>query len=62
MKNKKWTANLLDSSGAIRTGYEAVLEGTREEILCDYLYHIRENCGMEEITEKDIDLDLEESR
>ena len=54
---KKWTANLLDSSGAIRTGYEAVLEGTREEPLRDYLYHLQANCGMEEVTEKDVDLE-----
>jgi hypothetical protein len=53
----KYIANLKDNgTDCIRTGYEETLEGTREECMRDYLYHIRINCGMEEITEADVDL------
>jgi hypothetical protein len=51
-----YIANLKDASGCIRTGYEDRLEGTREECMRDYLYHIRIMEGMEEVTEADVDL------
>jgi len=56
---KKFRANLLDEFGCIRTGYEDYLEAeTREEAIADYLYHIRENCGMDEITVDQVEIDL----
>lgn len=53
----KFIANLKDASGNIRTGYEDTLESeTKEEAMADYLYHIRINQGMEEITKSDVDI------
>lgn len=52
---EKYIANLKDASGCIRTGYEDRLEGTREECLRDYLYHLRVMEGME-VAEEEVDL------
>lgn len=56
---KKFTLNLKDESDCIRTGYEEVLEGTREEVITDYLhFHLAntdENISID-------DIDCEEAR
>lgn len=50
---KKFVLNLKDEKGYIRTGYEEILEGTREEVITDYLNYHRVHTD-ESITEADI--------
>lgn len=52
----KWKMNLKDESGCIRTGYEEVLEGTKEEVINDYLYFLNIIREMN-VTEENIDIE-----
>ena len=56
----KWTMNLKDKAGCIRTGYESVIEAeTLEEAKTEYLYGINILQGITEITEEDVDYEKE---
>lgn len=37
----KYVLNIVDNAGAIRTGYEQILEGDREGCVADYEYWLR---------------------
>ena len=50
----KFVLSLKDESGCVRTGYEEILEGTREEVIADYLHYHRVHTD-ENIVESDID-------
>lgn len=57
----KYIANLKDAAGNIITGHEQTLEGTREEVMADYLYWLNTGPADEEHSENEVDLTEVES-